>query len=362
MILDMSEEKYIFKGTIIPSNETITQYGHIMLTKSSEDFKEHFSHGDLLLVRMATKVFIAPYVVTFTDVDCYQPEVLDINHFGTFLAVNFNDIATRFNLARKIVHKDHSYTWVSEYQEISFSVEILEKGAYLEKMKARTVGIYPTKREHYPNLNDEEYANFRACEKGRTGKGILFRTASPIDDLFGRADYADKAIREHQINNVINLSDNVSEVSNFPKFADSYYATTNRLEVCMGVEFHDQEFKDKIRQILEFIAVNEGKYAINCIEGKDRTGILIALLEAYMGYTLEEIEYDYMLSFYNYYGIKPGEVKYEAIKRNISIQLKYAFEVATLDDLEKLATNYFKNEIKVSDYILKQVKKNLARS
>lgn len=356
----MEEKKFVFEGVVILSNETITQYGHIMLTRSSADFKEHFEYGDLLLVKMGSKTFIAPYVHTFTDVDVYKPEVLEINHFGTFLAVNFNDIATKFNIARKIVHKDNSYTWVSEYKEIPFSVEIFKKGAYLEKMNNRTLGLYKTSREDYPNLSDEEYANFRACNKGKMGKDILFRTASPIDNLFGRADYADKALREHNIRNVINLSDNESEVANFERFATSYYATTNRLEICMGVEFHDQEFKDKIRQALEFIAVNEGKYAVNCIEGKDRTGILIALLECYMGYTLEEVEEDYMLSYCNYYGIKEGDHKYEAIKTNISIQLKYAFEVHSLYDLEKLATDYFIKEIGVSDYILKQVKKNLA--
>ena len=66
---------------------------------------------------------------------------------------------------------------------------------------------YSTKREDYPELNDEQFANFRVCDKGKIKKDTLYRTASPIDNLFGRADYADKALREHEIKNVINLSD-----------------------------------------------------------------------------------------------------------------------------------------------------------
>ena len=76
---------------------------------------------------------------------------------------------------------------------------------------------------------------------------------------------------------------------------------------------------------------NEGPYLVHCTEGKDRAGFVSALLSCLMGASYEEVLADYMVTYDNYYGIKPGTDKYQAIAdSNIVKSLKLAFGV---DDL-----------------------------
>lgn len=354
-------KKVSISGVIYPSNETITKYGHIRLFADSSIMRKCFAPGDIITVEMLGQTFDVPYVITFIDVDCYMPEILDMGNSGTYLAMNYGDIVSLSKVAHKKVHKDNSYTWVSPYKEIHFTLTLKEKGGYYQEMMDRTVGIYSKKREDYPHLSDEEYANFRMCDKGRLAPNRLYRVASPIDDYFGRAKTADAIIKKYGITHVINLSDSKDVVSSHPHYQGSYYSDINSIELCMGIDFHYQEFKDKIYASMKYIADNPGaKIAINCIEGKDRTGILIALLECLMGYTLDEIEEDYMISYYNYYGVTKNDKRYDKIKVNIAIQLKYAFLADDLSDLEKLAKRYFLEEIRIPQKVLDKVIFNLS--
>ena len=355
------EKEVSVEGIIHPSNETITKYGHICLFKDSSIMHKYFSPGDIITVEMLGQTFDVPYVITFIDVDCYMPEILDMGKSGTYLAMNYGDIVSLSKVAHKKVHKDNSYDWISPYKEIHFKLTLKEKGGYYEELMARTVGIYSIKREDYPHLTDEGYANFRVCDKGRIAKDRLYRCASPIDEYFGRASIADEVIKKYNITHIINLSDSEDMSSKHPHFEGSYYSKISKIELCMGIDFHYREFKDKMNKAMQYIADNPGgKFAINCIEGKDRTGILIALLECLMGYTLDEIEEDYMLSYYNYYGVAKGDKRYDKIKVNIAIQLKYAFSTDDLSDLELLARRYFLEEIRLPQASLDKVIENLS--
>lgn len=359
---DMKKEEEIsVSGVIYPSNKTITKYGHICLFEDSSIMHKYFKVGDIITVEMLGQTFDVPYVITFIDVDCYMPEILDMGNHGTYLAMNYGDIVSLSKVAHKKVHKNHSYTWISPFKEIPFTLTLKERGGYYEEMMERTVGIYPTNREDYPHLTDEGYANFRTVDKGEIAKDRLYRCASPIDNYFGRAKVTDEVIKKYGITHMINLSDSKDMLEGHPHYKDSYYRQINSIELSMGIDFHYQEFKEKIYLAMEYIANNpHGKFAINCIEGKDRTGILIALLECLMGYSLEEIEDDYMMSYYNYYGVAKGDKRYDKIKVNIAIQLKYAFLQDNLSDLKTLAKRYFLEEIRLPQEILDKVIYNLS--
>ena len=54
---------------------------------------------------------------------------------------------------------------------------------------------------------------------------------------------------------------------------------------------------------LKDLIKHKGPFYIHCIEGKDRTGFVCALLEAFMGASLEEIEADYMRTYRDYFGV-----------------------------------------------------------
>lgn len=64
-----------------------------------------------------------------------------------------------------------------------------------------------------------------------------------------------------------------------------------------------------------------------------------------MGATYEEVVADYMVTYYNYYGVEPGTEKYTAISEsNIIKSLQTAFGVADLStaDLKSGAVGYMK--------------------
>ena len=85
---------------------------------------------------------------------------------------------------------------------------------------------------------------------------------------------------------------------------------------------------------------------MHCNEGKDRAGFVSAVLEAQMGATAEEITTDYMVTYYNYYGVEPGTEQYSIIARsNIQKSLATAFGLESIfvDSLQDSAVGYLES-------------------
>ena len=118
------------------------------------------------------------------------------------------------------------------------------------------------------------------------------------------------------------------------------------------------------------MAENEGPYLVHCTEGKDRAGFVSALLSCFMGVSYEDVIKDYMVTYYNYYGVEEGSDKYNAIaESNIIKSLKLAFDtddIATAD-LKAEAEEYMlaigvteEEIIKLRDNLSKETTKNVS--
>lgn len=178
---------------------------------------------------------------------------------------------------------------------------------------------------------------------GRIGNGKLYRTASPINNENGRADYADNLIESVGVTTVLNLADSDKDIEGY--LADSecdseyyrhLYETGSVIAIDLTGNFYSQEFASSVAKGLTFLARNEAPYCIHCTEGKDRAGFTAMLLEALMGATLDEIISDYMISFYDYYGIdKEHEPKrYQAV---LDINLmEMLFHITGAESVEQL--------------------------
>ena len=70
---------------------------------------------------------------------------------------------------------------------------------------------------------------------------------------------------------------------------------------------------------------NEGPYYIHCVEGKDRTGFVCAVIEGLANATYEEIVDDYMKTYDNYYGVNESSNR----EKKIIIKAIYDAESAT---------------------------------
>lgn len=94
-----------------------------------------------------------------------------------------------------------------------------------------------------------------------------------------------------------------------------------------------------------------GIYAIHCIEGKERTGLMMAVLEGLMGASYDEVKDDYLVTFYNYYGIRPGDEKCDIIvKALLDAELSYVLKIndPKTTDLKKESREYLR-EIGITD-------------
>ncbi|MBR3743374.1 MAG: tyrosine-protein phosphatase [Clostridia bacterium] len=100
-----------------------------------------------------------------------------------------------------------------------------------------------------------------------------------------------------------------------------------------------------------------------CTATRARTGQFVsAVLEALMGATAEEIIADYMVTYYNYYGVQPGTEQYDIVAaRNIQKSLAAAFGMTSIfdGDLQAAAVDYL-TTIGVSAEDIAAVQANLA--
>ncbi len=190
---------------------------------------------------------------------------------------------------------------------------------------------YTDNRDDYSS--DEVFANFRNVKVGNLKDNILYRGASPIDNHHKRAKYANDLIKSVGIKYDVDLSDDENdlkkhfEASDFK--SDYFKSLYDAGKVCvstMSMNYKSKEFAEKVVKALTDISKNEGPYYIHCVEGNDRTGFVLAVIEGLVGANYEEIVSDYMKTYDNYYGINEtnNKEKYDAIKVNsIDDMLRY---------------------------------------
>ena len=303
----------------------IEKYGHAVLDITTADFMAvGFELGDIVCVRFGTREYTMPLF------DGYYS--------------NPGGLLLRASDAEECISVCINYGNFSDVNGISVgdTVEItLSEKAGMLAIQELYALQYSNNRDDYSD--DASFANFRAVTAGRIGYGKLYRTASPINNENGRADYADNLIESVGVTTVLNLADSDKDIEGY--LADSecdseyyrhLYETRSVIAIDLTGNFYSEEFASSVAKGLTFLARNEAPYCIHCTEGKDRAGFTAMLLEALMGATLDEIISDYMISFYNYYGIdKEHEPeRYQAV---LDINLmEMLFHITGAESVEQL--------------------------
>ena len=238
---------------------------------------------------------------------------------GVVLAINMGDFATTAGIAKKTaIQEEPGYRWDYLMESpVEIKITMKEEGGYREEWLIRQLAR-TNDRADYSHLSDEAFANFRVIETTGIGKGILYRSSSPINPSLGRNTYADKAARDAGIVTVLNLADNSNT---YEGTENSYYSTCRVAYLNLGTDFLSESALNGLAEGMRFIINNEGPYLIHCNEGKDRAGFVSALLECLMGADIEEVIDDYMVTYYNYYGVEEGSEKYAAIVKNNLIEV-----------------------------------------
>ena len=327
-----------FKKETTGTVKLIDKYGNITLNLITQNLlNSGFEYGDILNVKINDKKVEAPFGTGYSDVDTGSeivrgPKGISANNI--IMAINMGNFSNTYN--------------IKEGDKVE--IEIKEKAGYRTEWEIRQLER-TNNREDY--ATDEVFANFRNVQLGNMGKGVYYRSSSPINNELGRAAYSDALIKETGIKTVVNLADNEEEIKGYIEAEDfnspyykELYENGDVILLDMGVDFQSDDFKAKLKEGLKFMIDKEGPYLVHCTEGKDRAGFVAGLLEALMGATPEEIKEDYMMSFINYYNVEYGSEQYESIaESNILTSLRNIANLPKDADLsevnlEKAAEDY----------------------
>ena len=321
---------------------SINKHGNVVLDITFDEMAAHgFEVGDVLTVCVGDKSYDLPIGTEFNDVDNGNMICrFDNDDQVVMLAINMGSFATAVGIGQKqTIAEEQGYRWDIAIDCVTLSLK--QKGG-MDAYRALNL-VRTNERSDYAHLSDAEYANFRSVTVSGLKPDVIYRSTSPLTTELGRDTQSMAAMQEAGIRSVINLTDSAEIMRAYSTFEGSYYADCTILNPEMGYELGSAEFDQKVRACMEFMLDNDGPYLIHCKEGKDRTGALCAVLECLVGATLDEVKADYMLTYYNFYGVTPEDDRYQIILDNNilkTLQKMYQVDDIAACDLREECVQY----------------------
>ncbi|MBR5341713.1 MAG: tyrosine-protein phosphatase [Erysipelotrichaceae bacterium] len=344
------------------TEDQISSFGNIYTNLEKQAlFDAGFEPGDILTISFLDQKVDAPLVSAYSDVTSLSTGIFALANYDTItLAINMGDFASYYGVAEKIAEGD-KVIWKLKSDPLEMTFTLKEKGGYLDEYMIMQLK-YSNEREDYPQLSDEEFANFRSISTSGMGKNILYRSSSTVDDTYNRAKYADLAAARHHIAFILNLINNEADLKDIPGYEETYFSSVNHLAKSTNLDVKSEENRKDTAEFMRVIANNKGPYLVQCLKGTDRTGFFCAILECLMGASYDEIVDDYMVTYYNWNGVTKDDKAYQIIAdKNIINTLKTVFGTDDLKnaDLQTEAHTYLLN-IGLSEKEIEDIKSNLS--
>jgi protein tyrosine/serine phosphatase len=213
----------------------------------------------------------------------------------------------------------------------------------------------------------QELANFREVNLGSISAETIYRSYHPFKKSRPDHPLEDKRIttvqqliKEKQISSVINLSDTDTTIPASVNYYQQLVENEQVLFTNKGYNYdvfyyiaNSDEFAQLVARIIKFIINNPAPYLIHCRIGTDRTGVVIAILAAFMGASWQEIVADYQQS--NQLGI--GEYRSEEL---LAYSFQQLLDNANIkNELQSKITNYLRDRSNLKEEQLKQLKQKL---
>ena len=322
-----------------------TKFGGVYIKSTIDDFNAlGFKYGDSVNVEFSNgyKLEDIPYYNGYY-VDIDEPLLIAYPGYDYIkAAVNYG--ADLWDTA-KLTEKDTAI------------ISLNKREKYLKIQKASDLKYSDTQG----GTPDTTFANFRVVKAGDIKTGNLFRSASPVDNSHKRAAVVDRLIKDAGVKYIVNLSDSDGDLVTHINKSDfdspyflSLYNAKKVVALDMTAQFKSKDFEQKLVKGLTAMANNPGPYLVHCVEGKDRTGYVMMVIEALAGASYKEMVNDYMKTYEEYYNItkETDKSRYETIKeKNIDLMLYYVTGNSNTTDKENLAgiTDY---DERVKSYLI----------
>ena len=286
---DIPVEEPILKGKITSYNE----FGAAMLDFQEVDMeKAGFTLGDIISITIDDKEIVMPYYDGFYT---RNGEYLCVA-YPTYPSVCFT--ANNVGLPPELTGLEgHTVT-----------VRMKEKGGSLDVQTALSMK-YSNNRNDYPLISDAAFANARAVSAGKIASGVLLRCSSPFCNDINRAYYVSEFLKQEKAKTVLNLADTEEKMLTYdmPPYSRTLWEEGDVIICPLKADPTADDFNNRLIAALKELLSRPAPYAVHCMEGKDRTGYVCALLEGLCGATYEEMVTDYLITYSNYFHITPAK-------------------------------------------------------
>ena len=279
----------MLKGKISSYNE----FGAAMLDFTEADMtKAGFTLGDVISITVDGKEIVMPY---YDGYYTRNGEYLCVA-YPTYPSICFT--ANNVGLPKEL-------TGLEGHDVV---VKMKEKGGRLDVQTALSMK-YTNDRNDYPTYSDAEFANARAASGGNIASGVLHRSSSPFSNDINRANYVSEYLESEKVKTVLNLADTEEKMLTYdmPPYSRSLWVGGNVILCPLKADPTADDYNNRLIEALKELPSRPAPYVVHCMEGKDRTGYVCALLEGLCGATYEEIVADYLITYNNYYHITPAK-------------------------------------------------------
>ena len=312
------------KGKITSYNE----FGAAMLDFTEADMtKAGFTLGDVISITVGEKEITMPYYDGFYT---RNGEYLCVA-YPTYPSICFT--ANNTGLPQEL-------TGLEGHEVV---VKMKEKGGKLDVQHALSMK-YTNDRNHYP-ISDDAFANARVVTAGNIARGTLHRSSSPFCNDINRAFYVSAYMEREQVKTVLNLADTEEKMLTYdmPPYSRTLWEGGNVILCPLKADPTADDYNNRLIEALKQLPSHPAPYIVHCMEGKDRTGYVCALLEGLCGATYEEMVNDYLITYVNYYKVdleKQREVCNTLVSLRLNTCLMYYAGVT--DEAQLPGVNYAK--------------------
>ena len=278
---DDINNELMLKGKITSYNE----FGAAMFDFTEADMaKAGFTLGDVISITIDGKEIIMPYYDGF------------YTRNGEYLCVAYPTYPSICFTANNIGVPEE----LTGLEGHTVIVRMKEKGGRIDVEQALSMK-YTNVRSEY-SITDDEFANARAVIAGNIAKGVLHRCSSPFCNDINRAYYVSAYLEREKVKTVLNLADTEEKMQSYdiPPYSRKLWEEGDVILCPLKADPTADDYNKRLIEALKELPSRPAPYVVHCMEGKDRTGYVCALLEGLCGATYEEIVADYLITYDNY--------------------------------------------------------------